>query len=215
MSVNGNGNVAALCEALELCKHELCEMCRRHNPGETCVNGCETIIRAKTALAANHPPKPDPDWAEICAKCFDGEVEPEECKYYGEPNGCNSPIYGEHPKASLGNNPAMREALATVIKIAAEIRGEYEIADSILKDGWATQLESIAKAALSIPPRNCDVGTAEEQIERFNEFCDSEWDSGNANCGNCPLWVSGTIGHNCQIRWAQMPYEAANESEAK
>lgn len=64
--------------------------------------------------------------------------------------------------------------------------------------------------ALSANPiRNCDVGTADEQIARFNEFCDSEWqDSGSANCGNCPLWVSGRIGHDCQIRWEQRPYEA-------
>ena len=26
-------------------------------------------------------------------------------------------------------------------------------------------------AALSAPPRNCDVGTAEEQADRFNKFC--------------------------------------------
>lgn len=124
---------------------------------------CDTIEYLRDKL-----PKPDPDWKAICEKCHDGEIEPK-CEYYGEPNGCNSPIYGEHPKASLGNNPAMREALATVIKIAAEMRGEYEIADSILKDGWATQLESIAKAALSIPARNCDrFQTKENAAMAFN-----------------------------------------------
>lgn len=125
---------------------------------------CDTIEYLRDKL-----PKPDPDWKAICEKCHDGEIEPK-CEYYGEPNGCNSPIYGEHPKASLGNNPAMREALATVIKIAAEMRGEYEIADSILKDGWATQLESIAKAALSIPARNCDrFQTKENAAMAFNK----------------------------------------------
>ena len=124
---------------------------------------CDTIEYLRDKL-----PKPDPDWKAICEKCHDGEIEPK-CEYYGEPNGCNSPIYGEHPKASLGNNPAMREALATVIKIAAEMRGEYEIADSILKDGWATQVESIAKAALSIPARNCDrFQTKENAAMAFN-----------------------------------------------
>ena len=50
-------------------------------------------------------PKPDPDWKAICEKCHVGEIEPKECEYYGEPNGCNSLIYGEHPK--VGNAAAM------------------------------------------------------------------------------------------------------------
>lgn len=37
------------------------------------------------------------DWTETCRKCADGEIEPKECEYYGEPGGCNSPTYGEHP----------------------------------------------------------------------------------------------------------------------
>lgn len=44
-------------------------------------------------------PKSNPDWKNICAKCNDGDIEPHYCEYYGEPNGCNSPIYGEHPTA--------------------------------------------------------------------------------------------------------------------
>ena len=35
---------------------------------------------------------------EMCRLCHDGEIEPKDCIYYGEPNGCNSPIYGEYPK---------------------------------------------------------------------------------------------------------------------
>jgi len=35
---------------------------------------------------------------ERCRLCFDGEIEPKDCIYYGEPNGCNSPIYGEYPE---------------------------------------------------------------------------------------------------------------------
>lgn len=52
------------------------------------------------------------DWMEICAKCQDGEIEPKECEYYGEPNGCNSPTYGEHPIAR--NNAAAWSALARI-----------------------------------------------------------------------------------------------------
>lgn len=46
------------------------------------------------------------NWKEICAKCADGEIEPQFCEYYGEPNGCNSPIYGEHPVDTIGNAAA-------------------------------------------------------------------------------------------------------------
>lgn len=60
-------------------------------------------------------PKPDPDWKDICAKCQYGDIEPKHCEYYGEPNGCNSPIYGEHPTAEksseVGDTSKLREAL--------------------------------------------------------------------------------------------------------
>ena len=106
--------------------------------------------------------------------------------------------------AGVGNMAAMREALeAARDLLLPQCNGGTAFAKACG--------ETVNKImdALSAPPRNCDVGTAEEQIAMFNEFCNSEWrDSGNANCGNCPLWVSGTIGDNCQIRWAQMPYEA-------
>ena len=55
----------------------------------------------------------------------------------------------------------------------------------------------MAKAALSAPPRNCDVGTAEEQDERFDRWCDRK------NIKDC--WGIGC--RKCLIAWAQMPYD--------
>lgn len=49
------------------------------------------------------------DWRKICADCHEGEP-PKDCEYYGEPDGCNSPTYGEHP--SVGNTAKMREAFS-------------------------------------------------------------------------------------------------------
>jgi len=114
-----------------------------------------------------------------------------------------------------GNVNAIREALEAMNRIDTRglkrfLRGlvETDVFDGGLINKTISAVEE-ARRALAAPPRNCDVGTADEQIARFNEFCDSEWqDSGSANCGNCPLWVSGRIGHDCQIRWGQMPYEA-------
>ena len=108
------------------------------------------------------------------------------------------------PRRMEGNVNAIREALDKAHRVL-----HCAIIAGILRGDDAYDAMNMAAAALAAPPRNCDVGTADEQIARFNEFCDSEWqDSGSANCGNCPLWVSGRIGHDCQIRWGQMPYEA-------
>ena len=39
-----------------------------------------------------------PIWKERCARCNEeGLRDDEKCEYYGEPCGCNSPYYGEHP----------------------------------------------------------------------------------------------------------------------
>ena len=50
--------------------------------------------------------------------------------------------------------------------------------------------------------RNCDVGTAEEQAERFDEFCYNHR-SREKGCGDCPLLEGGPC---CELAWLQMPY---------
>ena len=40
------------------------------------------------------------EWAAKCKKCHDeGLDDPNDCKFYGEPKGCNAPVYGLHPSA--------------------------------------------------------------------------------------------------------------------
>ena len=69
---------------------------------------------------------------------------------------------------------------------------------------------ALAKAALAETVKNCEVGTAEEQRKRFNEFCDEHsWDEvDGAHCSlSCPLYHGD--GARCdELEWAQMPYEA-------
>lgn len=61
--------------------------------------------------------------------------------------------------------------------------------------------------ALSANPiRNCDVGTPEEQKERFEEFCDDE-KGDRQHCRNCRLCNA----QDCELAWAQMPYEEGGE----
>lgn len=115
-------------------------------------------------------------------------------------------------KRERGNAAKLREALCEILsyietfhKYITPDKGEgltalFAVADTI---------RSKARAALSAPPRNCDVGTAEEQAFRFADFCDSwkvvddmtECDKCN---GDCPL--IGAEGE-CKFAWAQMPYD--------
>ena len=61
---------------------------------------------------------------------------------------------------------------------------------------------------LEIPKRNCEVGTAEEQIERFCDYC---WKCDGINC-NHRLDIDSVI-YKCAIKWSQMPYEKGKTDE--
>ena len=90
----------------------------------------------------------------------------------------------------LGNTAKMREALEAIKDTLDKWRlngVEY----------WQySELFDIANTALSAPPRNCDVGTAEEQYRRFLKFCHGEI------CEKCPVHDA----RSCKLAWAQMPY---------
>ena len=97
-----------------------------------------------------------------------------------------------------GNAAAMRAALEQMLAVAAEMREEYIIDPRFLMDGWANTIESVARAALAAPPRNCDVGTADEQEARYH--------------------ATGNLYHSLTLQevlsWAQMPCEKG-ESNGK
>lgn len=95
---------------------------------------------------------------------------------------------------SNGNTAAMREALG---KIRAELWNNAVIGG---KKKFA--LYEIADVALAAPPRNCDVGTAEEQFERWEVFC-AKYDN---YCTGCPCDTSPMVA-NCFAKWAQMDYK--------
>ena len=62
-----------------------------------------------------------------------------------------------------------------------------------------------ARAALAEPPRNCDVGTAEEQAARMRAFCAKNGlhHDGAYRCEKCGLLHE----FRCELTWAQLPYE--------
>lgn len=91
------------------------------------------------------------------------------------------------------NIKAMRDALLMVKKL---FDGRIMFQPAI------REAHKAVNAALSAPPRNCDVGTAEEQNNRFKRFCDSK------SMGYC--WGRGC--RKCMAQWLQLPYE---EGESK
>lgn len=152
--------------------------------------------------------EPDPTWKPICEKCHDGDIEPD-CEYYGEPNGCNSPIYGEHPKPvePVSNVAAMREVVIMLANVIlpqqAEYPAEYGGGKVPDKDGWLAWVRAMqikARAVLDMQPRNCDVGTAEEQARRYLKFCVRQ------DCEKACPFRDCRNSYECAFSWAQMAY---------
>ena len=98
--------------------------------------------------------------------------------------------------SQVGNSAKMREALEEVIDTINEWRSNGE-----MMEHWQySELFDIADTALSAPPRNCDVGTAEEQTSRFVDFCYR-----SKECVSCQM--APEEGTDCILAWAQAPYK--------
>ena len=66
------------------------------------------------------------------------------------------------------------------------------------------EVMNIIDTALADPVKNCEVGTAMEQGERFAEYC-HQHKHPESECLLCPLF--GQTGGYCELAWAQLPYE--------
>lgn len=66
-----------------------------------------------------------------------------------------------------------------------------------------------AKAALTEPVLNCEVGTMAEQSKRHERYCTLH--TTNERCVKCPLWQMRLLGINCAVAWANFPYEKEGE----
>ena len=98
----------------------------------------------------------------------------------------------------VGNAAKMRNALSdacyAMFNFLKTQNGGYE--------EMAKALDK-AKAALAAPPRNCDVGTDEEQSRRYEELCDRHTCGSRCSASGCPMYE-----HDCSpFAWGQMPYE--------
>ena len=115
----------------------------------------------------------------------------------------------------------MRKALAMLVDACVSFHhfvengldGHYEAIphyDSAAED--FLRFVDFVKSALSAPPRNCDVGTPDEQAKRFEDFClehiGCAEQTGGRHCVGCPLVnASKNVTQECGLYWAQMPYE--------
>lgn len=127
----------------------------------------------------------------------------------------------------------------------AELREALETTNNLFEHGVictsyansAEEMEQVeelyrkAKSALATPARNCDVGTAEEQVERFKEYCAENMQYYRDMCGthegaggwdcreDCPIGKmidkNDSFCDHCELIWAQMPYEKGERSEQR
>ena len=148
-----HGNAAAMRDALEKIRSNL-TMTYQSEEEERNLNEKE-VAELKKLI-----PQPDPDWKAICEKCHDGEIEPK-CEYYGEPNGCNSPIVGEHPYMPRGNGLKMRATLVQVELFLSlvERHGHPTLnpGDKCVACQGVEELRALVCKTLAAPARNCDV----------------------------------------------------------
>jgi hypothetical protein len=106
----------------------------------------------------------------------------------------------------LGDAAKLREALEKIRAIAKTFMDATQmrrVTDSARID--VGDIKDLADAALAAPPRNCDVGTVEEQSKRKMKFCYQQ-----GGCSNCSFSKSATL-TQCALAWAQMPYEEGGE----
>lgn len=120
-----------------------------------------------------------------------------------------SEVYEPHIQSEpVGNSAKMREAIAKCVKLITEF-GNAEIVKTPLD--VIIDIETILNAALSAPARNCDVGTEQEQQDRFREFCRHYESKGECGIGRskaaCPAFQGGR-NPDCSLWWSQMPYES-------
>ena len=107
--------------------------------------------------------------------------------------------------SAVGNAAALREALEYAIARAEEARA-YLLRSADTK-ACMEELINECRAALSAPPRNCDVGTAEEQERRFRRYCVTE----ECNRYYCGLGCKSVCIDRCAVAWSQMPYKEGGE----
>ena len=118
-----------------------------------------------------------------------------------ETDNSGAPIYTDD---NSGNRAKTRKALLFIKQYFDKI-DPFNINTYTFAQIEVESIEAAISAALAAPSRNCDVGTAEDQAERFGRYCDKFTQDG-MHCETCPCCGKIKFGR-CEFAWAQMPYE--------
>lgn len=110
----------------------------------------------------------------------------------------------------LGNAAKMREALERIASMGEQIDHQLGSSEETVyafrhERCLAHNISECARSVLAAPPRNCDVGTVEEQLDRYGLFCQNK----------CPMCEHRHSCHicgeryrmKCMVAWSQMTYE--------
>lgn len=101
---------------------------------------------------------------------------------------------------------AIRAALDDATSTLESILDAFSKGTSGVYKSDAMEVINAARFVLSAPPRNCDVGTYEEQSERFTKFC------GSQDCKRTCPFSDDYDSYRCEFAWSQMPYEEGDEN---
>ncbi len=122
-----------------------------------------------------------------------------------------------------GNQMKMREALEAIWKevyfyaIEEDKQDFAHLHEAMLEDPPEYKdlrnsffaIAHLVDAALALPLRQCDVGTAEEQFDGFAKHCIDK------DCDSCEHGIRGRSLAHCALRWAQTPYAAELKKDGK
>ena len=109
------------------------------------------------------------------------------------------------------NVKAMRDALEFADEQLRRATEDYRHGtDLVYLVGCMRTVATVCRAALAELPRNCDVGTEQEQADRYEVFCAKHFakDRDDDPCGSCPLSSQANL---CKFAWAQMLYKKGGE----
>ena len=96
---------------------------------------------------------------------------------------------------TVGNAAKLREAVGYILKYADSVACRDH--DEHTRH-YIDQIRKWAQSAISAPARNCDVGTAAEQTERYCRELPFPPEQGDSE-----FW-----GYEHLLKWAQLPYES-------
>ena len=91
------------------------------------------------------------------------------------------------------NMMALREVVERIVK---SLSGKMAAAPAAMTSHEVAILNQ-CRAALAALPRNCDVGTVQEQYDRHDKYC----------CNSPHEKTCTSVCIFCYAKWAQMPYE--------